>query len=44
MTVVVEGGLTVSKAEELADGFERDLKEHLPDSDVVVYFKPKHER
>lgn len=36
---LVHENLTVSQIEELAGNFERDLKTHLPDCDVVVYFK-----
>lgn len=37
---LVNGSLPVVAVEELAQGFERDLKAHLPNSDIVVYFKP----
>jgi cation diffusion facilitator family transporter len=40
---MVKSDLTVGEVGELADNFEKDLKEHLPESDTVVYFKPKHE-
>jgi divalent metal cation (Fe/Co/Zn/Cd) transporter len=32
---------TIKTVEELTGNFERDLKTHLPDCDVVVYFKSK---
>jgi len=35
----VRGDLMVSQAGDLAEGFERDLRIHLPDCDVVVSFK-----
>jgi cation diffusion facilitator family transporter len=35
----VEANLTVRQAEELANGFERDLAAQIADCDVVVYFK-----
>ncbi|MFA5355973.1 MAG: cation diffusion facilitator family transporter [Candidatus Omnitrophota bacterium] len=38
---IVKEDLTVAQVQELADNFERDLKELLPVSDVVVYFKPR---
>lgn len=37
---IVHNEATVASIEELAINFERDLREDLPDSDVVVYFKP----
>jgi cation diffusion facilitator family transporter len=37
---IVHGNLTVVEAEDLAKGFERDLKTHLSGCDVIVYFKP----
>lgn len=36
---IVKDNLTVLEIEELAGSFERDLKVHIPKSDVVVYFK-----
>lgn len=36
---LVRDSLTMASAQELADGFERDLKTHIPDCDVIVYFK-----
>ena len=39
---IVDKSLTVLQVEELAEAFERDLKAHLPDCDVVVYFKSQH--
>ncbi len=38
---IVKGDLSVSHVKELAEAFEGDLKEHLPDSEAVVYFEPK---
>ncbi|MCK9573342.1 MAG: cation diffusion facilitator family transporter [Candidatus Omnitrophica bacterium] len=38
---LVRDNLTINQIEELAESFERDLKTHLPDSDVVVYFKSR---
>ncbi|MDD5045007.1 MAG: cation diffusion facilitator family transporter [Candidatus Omnitrophica bacterium] len=37
---IVKDNLTVIEVEELANSFERDLKNHLPNCDVVAYFKP----
>jgi cation diffusion facilitator family transporter len=36
---IVLPNITINEVEELANSFERDLKQHLPNSDVVVYFK-----
>lgn len=41
---IVEDNLTVARAEELAAEFNRDLKAHLPDSDVVVSFKTNRQK
>jgi divalent metal cation (Fe/Co/Zn/Cd) transporter len=41
---VMKGNLIVDEAADLAVNFERDLKTHLPQSDVVVYFKPAEPR
>ena len=38
---LVHDNLTINQIEGLAGTFERDLKTHIPDSDVVVYFKSK---
>jgi len=37
---MAQNDLTIAKADELAESFERDLKACLPDCDAVVYFKP----
>ncbi len=36
---IAEGSLTLSNAGEMAERFEKELRTHLPDCDVVVYFK-----
>jgi len=38
--LIVKDNLTVGDIKELADSFEADLKSHLANCDVVVYFKP----
>jgi len=39
---VLHDNLTIKEGEELVNNFERDLKGHFPNSDVVVWFKPAH--
>ncbi len=38
---LVKGNMTVIETAELTDNFQRDVEEHLPDSDVLVHFKHK---
>jgi len=37
---IVKDGMTISEAEEISSGLEKDLRQHLTHCDVVVYFKP----
>jgi cation diffusion facilitator family transporter len=38
---IVKSELTVKEIRELADNFEKDLKDHLENCDIVVYFHPQ---
>lgn len=38
---LVKGEMTVIETAELTENFQRDVEEHLPDSDVIVHFKHK---
>jgi cation diffusion facilitator family transporter len=39
---LVKGETTVVETAKLADNFQRDVEDHLPDSDVLVHFSHKH--
>ena len=44
MHVLVDSGLTVDRSHEICEAIERDIRELLPGTVVVIHMEPDHSR